>query len=128
MSYLETARESLEAIRRRRPQVSAAMSANEAPTPTLDEVAAMSLDEFAQAGLILRVRSAALDSQVLFVSDNVAESALADEELVVYRASELRKLAVLHPEPHTLRCLHEVKSIFNGVITDVRARDDHDQD
>ncbi|MDA8021138.1 MAG: hypothetical protein MPN21_27185 [Thermoanaerobaculia bacterium] len=127
MSYLETARESLEAIRRRSPQMSDATCAKEVPTPTSDEVAAMSLDDFAQAGLILRVRSAALDSQVLFVSDNVAKSALADEELVVYRASELHKPAVLHPEPHTLRCLHEVKSIFNGVITDVRERDDHDQ-
>lgn len=94
----------------------------------MERIEAMDLTTFAGASLILQVHSRRLRVDVLFVSDNVAESALAGEELVVYRASELRKLAVLQPEPHTLRCLHEVKFIFNGVITDVRARDDHDQD
>ena len=88
------------------------------------DIAAMSLAEFAQAGLIIRVRSDVLGRDVLFVSDDVPENALSGAALPIYRASELRKLATLQPEPRSLRCIHEAKIIFDGVITDVRDRDD----
>lgn len=90
------------------------------------EIAAMRLSDFARAGLIARVRSNVLGSEVLFVSDNVPETALEGTDLPVYRAAELRKLAILRPPPRTLQVVHDVKTIFNGVITDVRERDDHD--
>ena len=121
-------RSDLSAGQRNRPRSIPTMPDRPGHGLVLERIEAMDLATFARADLILQVHSRLLGNDVLFVSDNVAESVLAGEELVVYRASELRKLAVLYPEPHTLRCLHEVKSIFNGVITDVRARDDHDQD
>lgn len=85
-------------------------------------VADMTLDEFAQAGLTVRVWSEVLGSHVLFASDNAPDPAPTDSDLPVYRASELRKLALLDPEPQALRCLHEVKTIFKGDISDVQSR------
>lgn len=83
------------------------------PTPT--EVEAMSLEQFAKAGLILHVRAAGL-GELLFVSDDVPDSVLEDDRLPIYRAHELRKLAVLRPRPHSLKTIHEVKTIFQGTI------------
>ena len=88
-------------------------------------VAAMTLDEFATAGLVLRVRSTVLGCEVLFVSDDVPEEDLRDRDLPVYRAAELRKLAICCPRPRDLQRLHDVKTIFNGTIADVRPRDDN---
>ena len=47
----------------------------------------MTLSEFAQAGLVVQVRSGALGQSVLFASDNATVE--NDEGLSVYRASEL---------------------------------------
>lgn len=79
----------------------------------------MTLAEFATAGLVVEVNSEVLAGRIFFVSDNVPDSRLAGVRRPVYRAHELRRLAVLRPEPRTLRSLHEVKTIFDGVITDV---------
>ena len=97
------------------------------PTPVDEEqVEAMTLDAFASAGLVVEVHSDVLGRNILFVSDNVHESSLTDLDLPVYRASELRKLAILQPTPRALRCIHGVKAVFGGAITDVRPRDDQD--
>ena len=82
----------------------------------------MDLETFSRAGLILQVRSEVLGCSVLFVSDDVPEAALAGYGLPVYRVEELRKLALLKPAPHSLRGLHDAKTIFEGTITDVRDR------
>ena len=127
MSYLETAQKTLAAIRSRRDAPVATESrAGKAPTPAEEELAAMTLDAFASAGLIVEVHSDVLGRNVLFVSDNVHESALAGIDLPVYRASELRKLAILQPTPRALRCIHGVKAVFGGAISDVRPREDRD--
>lgn len=93
----------------------------------VERIATMTLGEFAQAGLIARVRSNILGCEVLFVSDNVSEIALEGNDLPVYRAAEMRKLAILRPRPRALQCIHDVKTIFHGVITDVRERNDRNQ-
>ncbi|MDY7091578.1 MAG: hypothetical protein SX243_01255 [Acidobacteriota bacterium] len=67
----------------------------------------------------MRVRSSILGQDVLFVSDNVPEAAIAHRGLTVYRARELRKLAILGPSPRSLKTIHDAKTIFDGVITDV---------
>jgi len=90
--------------------------------PKAGRVEEMTLEAFAEAGLILQVRSEVLGSSVLFVSDDVPEAALAGSDLPVYRAAELRKLALLSPAPHSLRGLHDAKTIFEGTITDVQDR------
>jgi len=58
--------------------------------PSVAEVAGMSLERFARAGLVVKVRSTLFDEVVLFASDN-AEVA-ADERRPVYRASDLGRL------------------------------------
>lgn len=93
--------------------------------PDADTVAAMTLDDFAAAGLIVRVWSKLLGSEVLFVSDDVPDDALAGTDLPVYRTNELRKLAILRPPPRNLHRIHDVKTIFSGAIADVWPRDDH---
>ena len=87
-----------------------------------EAVAALSLEELSRAGLIIRVYSTVLGREVLFVSDNVPDEIVEQQALPVYRADELRKLAILRPEPHSLRRLHEVKEVFRGTIEAVEDR------
>lgn len=94
--------------------------------PRLDAVAAMKLDDFAQAGLIVLVRSEVLSTDVLFVSDNVPESKLEGRPEVVYRTHELKKLARVPPDPADLRNVHMVKEILGGTIEDVKNRSQED--
>ncbi|NJL26455.1 MAG: hypothetical protein HC897_00580 [Thermoanaerobaculia bacterium] len=132
MGYLETAKASLEAIRTRPVQgTSEPMSQAESPEGTArlmegrdpQRVAAMTLDEFASAGLKLRVHSQVLGCDVLFVSDNVPDDEIDAHGPPVYRAHELRKLALIKPQPHSLRCIHEVKTVFGGTVEDVTDRE-----
>jgi hypothetical protein len=76
------------------------------------EVVAMTLDEFAQAGLIVEVASRVLDEVVLFASDNAVLD--PGERRVVCRAQELRE--VLHYQPEDLVSVHNVKKVFGGTI------------
>ncbi len=87
------------------------------------QIAAMPLDDFATAGLTVRVWSNVLDCEVLFVSDNVPDAELEGTDLPIYRTDELRKLAILRPRPRDLRRIHDVKRVFGGAIADVRAQD-----
>lgn len=82
-------------------------------------IAALSLDELAQAGLVIRVHSTVLENEVLFVSDNVPDEAIHPQGLPIYRAHELEKLAILRPAPRDLRRIHEVKEVFKGTIAAV---------
>ncbi len=106
MSYLETAKRTLGDLRSR-----PARSATEAQE---DLVAAMGLEEFARAGLIVRVHSRILGRDVLFVSDGITNAEIQEQELPVYRAADMRKLAILKPNPRHLRWLHEIRDVFQG--------------
>jgi len=72
----------------------------------------MSLTDFAQGGLVVRVWSKCLMEKLVFASDN----AILDpgEREVVYRASELREL--LGMSATDLRWVHQVKRVFGGAI------------
>lgn len=94
-------------------------SSNISDSIEIDQIAEMELNQFAQAGLVVKVWSATLSSYVLFVSDNVDEKELGPTKLPVYRASEMRKLAILRPKQRALKEIHDVKNIFNGTISDV---------
>lgn len=90
-----------------------------APSPRLvgldgfGRVAGMTLEEFEKAGLVVRVSSALLGEDVLFVSENATRT--ADEaDLVAYTPSELRLLA---PMPAgCVQTLHLVKKTFPGSV------------
>ena len=58
--------------------------------PTVAEVAGMSLERFARAGLVVKVRSTLLDEVVLFASDNARLA--KDERRTVYRAADLGRI------------------------------------
>ena len=58
--------------------------------PSVAEVAGMSLERFARAGLVVKVRSTLFDEVVLFASDNA--EVRADEKRPVYRAADLGRL------------------------------------
>lgn len=87
--------------------------------PTPEDVEAMALDKFAQAGLIVRVEVPRFGCDVLFVSDDVPEEEVENRGLTVYRAAELRKLYRWQPKPHDLRVIHDVKSIFGQTIVSI---------
>lgn len=93
------------------------------PTPATERVADMSFDQLAQAGLIVTVSSEVLGQDVLFVSDNVSEAALANRTLPIYRADELRRLALFNPSPIALRAVHISKTVFQGRIADVKSEE-----
>jgi hypothetical protein len=58
--------------------------------PTVAEVAGMSLERFARAGLVVKVRSTLFDEVVLFASDNAEVP--SGERRPVYRAADLDRL------------------------------------
>jgi hypothetical protein len=60
------------------------------PRPSVAEIAGMSLERFARAGLVVRVNSTLFDEVVLFASDNAVVR--ADEKRPVYRAADLGRL------------------------------------
>lgn len=73
----------------------------------------MSIEEFAQAGLIVTVDSAALGERVIFASDN----APVGEQLgglTAYRAAELTQLANMTPEQ--LQNIHVLKKSFRATV------------
>lgn len=85
------------------------------PEPDALAVAEMSLEDFAHAGLVVKVKSRLLGEEVLFVSDNVRD---LDESAgpVVYRAAELRLLEGKTPED--VKRLHRMKATFGGTLTE----------
>ena len=88
---------------------------------TPEELAAMPLETFATAGLVVEVDSAVV-GKCLFVSDNVPTSSLKRQKWVgrvVYRAKELDMIAEARmPAPELLRA-HQVKAEFEGWIESV---------
>ncbi|NJL27405.1 MAG: hypothetical protein HC897_05670 [Thermoanaerobaculia bacterium] len=132
MSYLEAAEKALADLRshtahlpggNQEPTQPGRPPSGHGPAVNPQQVAAMTLEEFARAGLKLRVHSQVLGCDVLFISDNVPDDEIDARGLPVYRAHELRKLALLKPRPHSLRCIHEVKTVFGGTVEDVTDRE-----
>ena len=82
------------------------------PTIAAADVCAMPLDQFAEARLIVRVRSEVLDEVVVFASDNASVD--PGERRVVYRASELNELLGL--DRQSLKRIHAVKRTFRGSV------------
>lgn len=82
------------------------------PSLAVSDVAAMRLDEFAEAGLVLRVRSDALDEVVLFASNNATVD--AHEPCIVYRAREL--VGLLDLDRSSLKQVHMIKKMFRGTV------------
>jgi hypothetical protein len=76
-------------------------------------IAGMSLEEFAQAGLIVTVDSAALREHVIFASDNASVAEQIDG-LTAYRAAELTQLADITLEQ--LQKIHVLKKTFRASI------------
>jgi hypothetical protein len=72
----------------------------------------MSLGEFAKAGLVLTVYSAALGERVIFASDNAPLEEQLDR--LTYRAAELREL--LHVTIDQLKRVHALKKTFRATI------------
>jgi hypothetical protein len=79
------------------------------------EVCAMSLEDFARAGLVVEVWSRVLGEAIVFASDDARLD--PGERRAVYYARELQVLLGL-TAPGELRRIHEVKRIFRGTITD----------
>lgn len=123
MTYLATAKEALSALRAHCGPELEGLRADEPnlyrQLPTPEGAASMTLDQFANAGLILHVCSTVV-GDIAFVSDDVPQSRLVDLGLPVYRVRELRKLAILKPRPHSLRTIREAKMVFNGTLGNVK--------
>jgi hypothetical protein len=88
-------------------------------------VARMTIDEFSEAGLVIRVHSRALSREVRFASDNADPAALRKYgSAPVYRASEMRTLIDASPDAAGLQVIHAVKEAFDGTVTDEATVDD----
>lgn len=82
------------------------------PSLIASDVSAMPLSEFAEAGLVLRMRSEALDEAVVLASDNATVD--PGELWVVYRARELAELLKL--DRSSLKQVHQIKKMFRGTV------------
>jgi hypothetical protein len=97
-------------------------ASNEPPFDA-DQFAAMRVGEFARAGLVVKIHSGVLGTDVLFASDNVPDSEISDLGLAVYRAAEMRKLALWRPEPAGLvHAVKEVLGVYGATIRSVKSR------
>ena len=86
--------------------------------PGFETVEKMTVEEFKRAGLVIRVKSAVLGEDVLFVSENAPN---VDEggPLVVYHASEMERLVSVSVE--CMKTLHAIKKTFRGaLLTDMK--------
>lgn len=72
------------------------------------------LDQLDRSPTPLVVLSTLLGTEVLFAPD--AWPVPAAEKRPVYRVSELRKLAILAPEPRALLTINELKIVFGGQV------------
>ena len=89
------------------------------PSFLVAEVCALPLEDFACAGLAVKVWSKVLGAVVILASD---DAQLDPGELrTVYRAHELRALLYLR-DPSELRSIHAYKKTFRGTIIDVSFR------
>ena len=114
-----------EEIRRHKPEILAALRTRQSigqalpggvteaqPSLLVAEILAMPVSRFADASLVVEVRSRALDEVVILASnDSVIDPG---ERRVVYRAAELGDLAGLSPSE--LRAVHQVKRTSRGVL------------
>lgn len=76
------------------------------------DICSMPLEEFANARLVVAVRSSVLNEVVVFASDNATID--PGERRVVYRANELEQL--LHLGEAHLRSVHRIKKLFGGTV------------
>ena len=119
MNYLEIARKTMETIHRRSARSALAGAAPVGP----DQVAALHLEDFDRAGLIVRVHSELLGAPLLLVSDDVPGAALEDTDLPIYRSAKLGNLALFQPHSRSVRWVGDLLTIFQGAILDVRSCD-----
>lgn len=77
------------------------------------QIASMSMQEFARSGLVVTVDSSALGECVLFASDNT-DVIEQGSGLIVYRAAELIQLSGMMVEQ--LRKIHVLKKTFRATI------------
>ena len=75
-----------------------------------DKIEDMSLSDFFNSGLVRKVESKVLGETVLWAADNAEVP--PDNDLVVYRASELRQL--LGRSPEEMRQIHAAKVALDG--------------
>ena len=115
MGYLETARSVLARLRN-----DEALTKPAPLKPSAQEVAAMGIERFARAGLIIQVTSEVLGCDVLFASDDVPQRALQHQGLVVYHAEELRRIRQLPASPSEVMIIHALKRVFGGKVSDLR--------
>lgn len=81
-----------------------------APAPHPSVVLNMSLRDFAQAGLLVRVKCRTLaDEEVYFASSQKEAEIGRAEGLQVYTSDELAELFRLQPDQETLKTIHEAK-------------------
>lgn len=84
------------------------------PTASQEDVADITLAEFARSGRIARVRSRLLGEDVWWVANESLRGTVHDPTLVVYTAGELRHL--VNVSPQELIHIHRIKKSFDGHI------------
>lgn len=122
MSYLETAKQSLKALRG--DQVHSPCVSRFEQFTVLDPTNAdcMTIDAFAVAKMTLVVESTPNGQRAIFASDDIPPDEVPEGDMPVYRAAELRKLAVLSPFPGTVQTLGQAKAIICGKKAEFRGR------
>jgi hypothetical protein len=79
-----------------------------------EDVARMTLAEFARSGRVVRVRSRLLGEDIWWVANESLRGTVPDPTRAVYTAGELRHLVNISPQD--LINIHRIKKTFGGEI------------
>lgn len=80
------------------------------------EILAMTLDDFSEAGLAVRVYSRVLDQHIWLCSDAEMARIVEKEGEAAYLPSELEAIHREKLPSKDLKAVHEVKKAFNGTV------------
>ena len=84
------------------------------PQSDPDQIAHMTLNEFATSNVALKVDSSVLGETIYFVSNNTAAEKIKGDGFVTYTAKELEYLAKKGLTPEELKKIHVAKTVFPG--------------
>jgi hypothetical protein len=82
--------------------------------PDLSKIECMTLTEFAQTNLALKVYSSVLGETVYFASNDIVAEKLKGDGLVIYATGELEQLIRKKLNPKALKAIYEAKRVFPG--------------
>lgn len=84
--------------------------------PSPDQISQWRLSQLAKRNMAIQIYSELLGCSFWLCSNETMALQIKedDPEAITYTADEMRELIRLNPTPEDIRCIHNVKTVFNG--------------